>query len=178
MLATCVYCHCNICDGCNHLRRHFKVVLGIVKTGISLVSKLLKSLYGLKQSPNQWHERFDRTLTYVGLVVNEADKCVYYRYGGSEGMILCLYVNNILIFGTSLDVIMGDKDFLSNNFEMKGLGEANVILNIKLLRKGNGGVTLLQSHYVEKILNRFGYSDCKYAPMPYDPSELLSKTKE
>ena len=111
MLATYVYYHCNICDGCDHLRRHFKVVLGIVKTGISLASKLLKSLYGQKQSPNQWHERFDRTFTYVGLVVNEADKCVYYRYGGIEGMILCLYVNDILIFGTSLDVIMGDKDF-------------------------------------------------------------------
>ena len=33
---------------------------------------------------------------------------------------------------------------------MKDLGEANVILNIKLIREGDGGVTLLQSHYVEK----------------------------
>ena len=47
-----------------------------------------------------------------------------------------------------------------------------MILNIKLLREGNGGVTLVQSHYVEKILNRFGYSDCKSAPTPYDPTEL------
>jgi hypothetical protein len=41
----------------------------------------------------------------------------------------------------------------------------DVILNIKLLREGNGGVTLVQSHYVEKILSPFGYSDCKSAPM-------------
>ena len=47
-----------------------------------------------------------------------------------------------------------------------------MILNIKLLREGNGGVTLAQSHYVEKILNRFGYSDCKSSPTPYDPTEL------
>jgi hypothetical protein len=52
--------------------------------------------------------------------------------------------------GTSLDVIKEIKDFLSSNFEMKDLGEADVILNIKLLREGNGGVTLVQSHYVEK----------------------------
>jgi hypothetical protein len=36
---------------------------------------------------------------------------------------------------------------------MKDLGEADVILNIKLLREGNGGITLVQSHYVEKVLN-------------------------
>jgi hypothetical protein len=39
------------------------------------------------------------------------DKCVYYRYGGSEGLILCLYVDDILILGTSLDVIKETKDF-------------------------------------------------------------------
>ena len=92
-------------------------------------------------------------------------------------MILCLYVNNILIFGTSLDVIMGDKDFLSNNFEMKGLGEANVILNIKLQREDDGGVTLLQTYYVEKVLSRFGFSDCAPAPTPYDLSVLLRKNR-
>jgi hypothetical protein len=87
------------------------------------VCRLLKSLYGLKQAPKQWHEKFDRTLTSAGFVVNEADKCVYYRYGRGEGVILCLYVDDILIFGTSLDVIKGVKEFLSNNFEMEDLGE-------------------------------------------------------
>ena len=87
-------------------------------------------MYGLKQAPKQWHEKFDKTLIFFGIVVNEADKCVYYRYGGGEGVILCLYVDDILIFGTGLDVIKEVKDFLSNNFEMKDLGEADVILNI------------------------------------------------
>ena len=46
------------------------------------VCKLLKSLYGLKQAPKQWHKKFDKTLTPAGFVVNEDDKCVYYRYSG------------------------------------------------------------------------------------------------
>jgi hypothetical protein len=83
--------------------------------------------------------------------VNEAHKYVYYHFGGGEGVILCLYVDDILIFGTSLNMIKEVKEFLSQNFEMKDLGEADVILNIKLVREGDGGVTLLQSHYVEKI---------------------------
>ena len=141
------------------------------------VCKLLKSLYGLRQAPKQWHEKFERTLTSTGFVANEADKCVYYRHGGGEGVILCLYVDDILIFGTNLKVIQEVKDFLNQNFEMKDLGVADVILNIKLLRGGDGGITLLQSHYVEKILDRFGYSDCKPSPTPYDPSVLIRKNE-
>ncbi|KAK1618488.1 hypothetical protein QYE76_024005 [Lolium multiflorum] len=114
------------------------------------VCKLLKSLYGLKQAPKQWHEKFDKTLNSAGFVVNEADKCVYYRHGGGEGVIMCLYVDDILIFGTNLNVIKEVKDFLSLSFEMKDLGVADVILNIKLMRDDDGGITLLQSHYVEK----------------------------
>ena len=97
------------------------------------VCKLLKSLYSLKQAPKQWHAKFDKTLTSVGSVVNKADKCVYYRFGGGEGVIPCLNVDDILIIGTSLDVIKEVKEFLSNNFEMKDLGETD-ILNIKLLK--------------------------------------------
>ena len=61
---------------------------------------------------------------------------------------------------------------------MKDLGEADVILNIKLLREGNGGITLVQSHYVKKVLNHFDYSDCTPSPTPYDPSVLLRKNVE
>jgi len=74
-------------------------------------------------------------------------------------------------------VIEEVKSFLSQSFEMKDMGVDDVILNIKLLRDGNDGVTLVQSHYVEKILSHFGYSDCKFAPTPYDPSVMLQKNQ-
>ena len=90
---------------------------------------------------------------------------------------MCLYVDDILIFRTNLAVIEEVKEFLSRCFEMKDLGVSNVILNIKLLKDDNAGITLLQSHYVEKILSRFGYSDCNSSPTPYDPSVLLRKNR-
>jgi len=135
---------------------------------------LIKSLYGLKQAPKQWHEKFDTTLISAGFSVNEADKCVYYRYGGGQGVILCLYVDDILIFGTNTAVIDEIKSFLSRCFDMKDLGPADVILNIKLI-KSEDGITLNQSHYTEKILSRFGFEDYKVSPTPYDASIKLKK---
>ena len=52
------------------------------------VCRLIKSLYGLKQAPKQWHEKFDTTLTSARFSVNEADNCVYYRYGGGGVKVL------------------------------------------------------------------------------------------
>jgi hypothetical protein len=149
----------------------------VMKGQENKVCKLLKSLYGLKQAPKQWHEKFDRTLTSAGFVINEADRCVYYRYGGGGGVILCLYVDDILIFGTNIDVINEVKSFLSKSFDMKDLGEADVILNIKLIKVENG-ITLSQSHYVEKVLSRFDYIDSKPSPTPYDPSVMLRKNRK
>jgi hypothetical protein len=59
-----------------------------VKGQEGMVCKLLKSLYGLKQAPKQCHEKFDKTLMSIGFVVNEANKCVYYRFGGGGGNIM------------------------------------------------------------------------------------------
>ena len=58
---------------------------------------------------------------------------------------------------------------------MKDLGKADVILNIKLVKKSNCGVILTQSHYVEKVLSCFGYSDYKPVSTPYDASLILRK---
>jgi hypothetical protein len=62
-----------------------------------------------------------------------------------------LYVDDILIFGTSLDVINEAKTFLCQSFDMKDMGDADVILNIKLIKRENG-ITMTQSHYVEKVM--------------------------
>ena len=60
---------------------------------------------------------------------------------------------------------------------MKDLGKTDVILNIKLI-KGENGITLSHSHYMEKILSHFGYVDSKPSPTPYDPSVILRKNKK
>jgi hypothetical protein len=101
---------------------------------------------------------------------------VYHRHGGSQGVILCLYVDNILIFGTSLDVINEIKTSFYQSFDMKDLSEVDVILNIKLI-KGENEIALTQSHYVENVLSHFGYKDSKPSPTPYDPSLVLLKNK-
>jgi hypothetical protein len=60
---------------------------------------------------------------------------VYYRHGGDQSVILCLSIDDILIFGTNIDIINEIKSFLSKIFDIKDLGEADVILNIKLIKK-------------------------------------------
>jgi hypothetical protein len=73
-------------------------------------------------------------------------------------------------------VINDVKSFLSQSFDMKDLGEADVILNIKLI-KGENEIIMKQSHYVETILNHFGFSDSKASPTSYDPSLKLHKNR-
>jgi hypothetical protein len=144
----------------------------VVKGQEDKVCKLTKSLCSLKQAPKQWHEKFDVTLISAGFSVNEPDRCVYYHHGGGQGVILCLYVDDILIFETSLDVINEVKTFLCQSFNMKDMGDADVILNIKLI-KGANEITLTQYHYVKNVLSHFGYKDSKLSRTSYDPSLVL-----
>ena len=67
--------------------------------------KLDKSLYGLKQAPKQWHEKFDNLILSKGFKVNESDKCIYYKIENNLYPILCLNVDDLLIFGSNLHFI-------------------------------------------------------------------------
>jgi hypothetical protein len=116
------------------------------------VCKLIKSLYGLKQAPKQWHQKFDEVILSSGFNLNQSDKCVYSRFDSSgSGVIICLYVDDMLIFGTDQLQVDKTKMLLSSKFSMKDLGEADVILGIRIIRE-NKGLIMTQSHYVEKIL--------------------------
>ncbi|KAA0038407.1 Retrovirus-related Pol polyprotein from transposon TNT 1-94 [Cucumis melo var. makuwa] len=66
---------------------------------------------------------------------------------------------------------------LSANFDIKDLGEADVILGIKITRTENG-IFLDQSHYIEKILKKYNYFDSKPAYTPYDSSVKLFKNTD
>lgn len=89
-------------------------------------------------------------------------------------VIVCLYVDDLLIFGSNLSVVNETKGMLSSNFDMKDLGEASAILGIKITRTSSG-ICLDQSHYIEKILRKYEYFDCKPACTPFDPNVKLFK---
>ncbi|KAL0423281.1 UNVERIFIED_CONTAM: hypothetical protein Sradi_0862900 [Sesamum radiatum] len=57
---------------------------------------------------------------------------------------------------------------------MKDMGEANVILGIKLIRSTDG-IVISQSHYVENIIEKFGYQNSRIAKTPNDSSITLFK---
>ena len=59
---------------------------------------------------------------------------------------------------------------------MKDMGEAKVILGVKIIRMGDS-IMLSQEHYVEKILKRFGHFDAKPVSTPYDANTHLMKNR-
>nr|GEV55118.1 zinc finger, CCHC-type [Tanacetum cinerariifolium] len=64
------------------------------------------------------------------------------------------------------------KKFLSSRFSMKDMGEAYVILGIKIKRE-NKGIVITQSHYIEKILKKFNREDCSLMSTHMDLIEKL-----
>ena len=148
----------------------------VVKGQEHKVCKLVKSLYGLKQAPKQWHEKFDNTLLSNGYQINECDKCVYVKQYKNAFVIICLYVDDMLIMGTNMDVINQTKKMLHSSFEMKDMGEADVILGIRIQKNSNGYI-LTQSHYIEKTLKKFGHYNDRPVVTPFDPKVQLKKNK-
>ena len=147
----------------------------VVKGQEQKVCKLIKSLYGLKQAPKQWHQKFDEGVLSNGFKLNNSDKCVYSKFNDNgQGVIICLYVDDMLIFGTSISQVDLTKEFLSSKFSMKDLGEADVILGIRIKRE-QGKLILSQSHYIEKVLKKFNVSEKStfLYSTPMDPSIKL-----
>ncbi|GJX55267.1 zinc finger, CCHC-type containing protein [Tanacetum coccineum] len=121
------------------------------------VCKLVKSLYGLKQAPKQWHQKFDEVELSSGFLLNQSDKCAYSKFDSSgKGVIICLYVDDMLIFRTDQNQVDKTKKFLSSRFSIKDMGEADVILGIKIKRENKGikpntGIPLDQLEYSRAI---------------------------
>ncbi|GJX45234.1 retrotransposon protein, putative, ty1-copia subclass [Tanacetum coccineum] len=84
-------------------------------------------------------------------------------------VILCLYVDDMLIFSSNDKMIKSTKDMLKSKFDMKDMGLADVILEIKIIRTQNGFV-LSQAYYLDKILNTHNARDSGQARTPIDTS--------
>ena len=88
----------------------------------------------------------------VWIKKNEEDKCIYAKFKNGKFIFLILYVDDILLASSDVDLLLETKKFLSSKFDMKDLGEASFVLGIEIHRdRRNGVLALSQKAYLEKI---------------------------
>ena len=106
----------------------------VAKNQKHMVCKLKMSIYGLKQASRSWNIRFDQAIRLFGFEQNLDEPYVYKRHRHKVVMFLVLYVDDILLIGNDVGVMLSTKIWLPSQFDMKDLGIANYILRIMLWR--------------------------------------------
>jgi hypothetical protein len=98
----------------------------------NFVCKLHKSLYGLKQAPMAWFERFTTQLESLGFTVSTVDPSLFVFKSGPDTLYLLLYVDDIILTGTSPTLITTLISNLKHTFELKDLGPLQYFLGLQL----------------------------------------------
>jgi len=135
------------------------------------VARLLRPIYGLKQSGRSWNNAIDKLLMKSGFDRLQANNCVYI-YGND--LILALYVDDIILFAQSIDRINEVKSLLMSEYDIRDLGRVSYLLGITVKHE-EGKIRLSQELYINKLLKMYGMDDCRISKTPMDQGVKLSK---
>lgn len=135
--------------------------------------ELVKAIYGLKQASRVWNDTFHEFVCSIDFCVSAYDPCLYIKIVDGHCLLLLVYVDDVLITGSSAELIARTKSDLKTRFEMTDSGKCVFVLGMELVENTDGSVTVCQRRYIEDILKRFGMDDCKAVVSPADPSTRL-----
>jgi hypothetical protein len=93
---------------------------------------LKKSIYGWNQISRKWYFKFDETIRNFGFKENKEENCIHEKFKNGKFIFLILYVDDILLINSVVNLLLEIKRFLSSNFDMKYLGKASFILEIEI----------------------------------------------
>jgi hypothetical protein len=142
--------------------------------GSGRVCRLVKALYGLKQAGNAWNNEFDDAMKDLAYTNTKTDYCCYARRQGENFAIVLVWVDDLVTFTNSpIQSNIVEKE-LREKFEIKSLGEPSMLLGMKVSHdKEKQIVTLSQTHYIDKIIERVGLQDANPVSTPLDPNVNL-----
>eukprot|EP00253_Pinus_taeda_P027258 PITA_27258 len=132
--------------------------IGFIQTDSSLVCRLKKPLYGLKQVPRAWYAKMDSFLLKTGFFRCHYDNTVYTKKVGKSLIILVLYVDDLILTGSDPNLINHVKSSLEKKFEVTDLGHLNYFLGLQVLQSKEG-ISLSQSKYACDLLRHFRMED-------------------
>jgi len=145
------------------------------------VWKLLRSLYGLKQSPYEWYHTLRQYLKSLSFHLSRLDGGFFIFTSEKQPhtrVILSIYVDDILLLGT-YTLISQLKEEMKERFEIHDLGEALLYLGMSIEREQEKRFILLgQSHYVQTVLERFKMHESNPVSTPVDPKICLVKRSD
>ena len=136
--------------------------------------ELVKAIYGLKQASRVWNETFHEFVCSIGFQASNFDPCLYIKVARGQCVLLLVYVDDVLVTGSSTEMIARTKSDLKMRFEITDSGKCVFVLGIELVDNIDGSVTMCQRRYVDDVLKRFGMSDCKAVISPTDISSRLT----
>eukprot|EP00253_Pinus_taeda_P036060 PITA_36060 len=137
------------------------------------VRRLAKALYGLKQAPGAWYMKIDQYLTDHGFQQSPSDANLYIKHTGDDILFVVVYVDDLIITGSSAQLIHGIKQDLCKTFDMTDLGLLHYCLGIEVWQTENH-IFLSQSKYAKNLVDRFRMQDCKPTTTPMEPGLKLS----
>ena len=146
----------------------------------SLVCKLKKSIYGLKQSARNWNSTLVTFMKTQNLTQSKCDPCVFFRNTDTEDTLYVLvWVDDVIGCGSNMNVMNTFKHNFSEKFKIKDLGTIDNFLGIQF-KVSEDGISLNQSVYVQNILNRFNMNEANPRAVPCDPSihQLMKNDSE
>ena len=130
---------------------------------------LLRSLYGLCQSPREWYEYLRDWLKSQSFIESKADPCLFTRRG-EDGVlqIILVYVDDTLIFASSKALANQIKDLMRSKFEMTDVEDADKVIGVEIFRV-EGGLCLGQPTYAKMTLQEAGFWDVHNEKLPENP---------
>ncbi|KAK4397129.1 Retrovirus-related Pol polyprotein from transposon RE1 [Sesamum angolense] len=137
------------------------------------VCKLKRSLYGLKQASRQWNQEFTSKIASFGFIQSKHDYCLFTKHSGSDFLVLLLYVDDILLAGSSTDMITEVNVFLDKLFTIKDLGTAKYFLGLEIARSSQG-IIVTQATYTKDIVLDVGLEHARSTTTPLPPGIKFS----
>ena len=143
--------------------------------GPTLVCKLNKAIYGLKQASRSWFMTIQASLLAIGFSQSKADTSLFFRINGKEITYLLIYVDDMLVTGTSPSAIKEIISQLGEQFSLKDLGEVKHFLGVEESQTAQG-LHLSQGSYIKELLGKVQMLDSKPFPTPMLTNLKLSKS--
>ncbi|CAM8877096.1 unnamed protein product [Rhodiola kirilowii] len=137
------------------------------------VCKLHKSLYGLKQASRQWFSKFSEALISYGFESSLNDYSLFTLTTQQGYIALLVYVDDIIITGTSQALIDQVKWFIDSKFKIKDLGTLRYFLGLEVARS-KSALFINQRKYALELIKDAGLLGCKPSSLPMDTKHKLS----